>query len=631
MPWIALTAQATVVAVAFWAPGAAVLMLIGARGVRAVRGVLLVALAPGVTAGLFGLGAVVVGLAGVPWTGVSAAVALVAACAVAWRWPTRARATDPSLTSGAAVRRLVRRPGAGALVVGGAVTVGALLQLVPLVAGMRSPTSLLDGHDQLFHLTVLQFVRETGLASSFRLSAVAGDTLDGRFYPGAWHAVAAVVPVVADRGALLTTAAIVPACVAWVAGLAALARTAFLRERAVTVVAPLLAVAGTAPPVLLVLQAGIVANAFALALAPGALAWLTCGRAHRRAGLPVSAAILAGLALAHPGTFVVVLVLALPGWVALLRRGVADRRRRLLASAGAVIAVASVATAIALAAPSDYGRYGGSTAWSSILGDLGTGAVGLGVSDGTVLVVAAVVGAVLAARAPGSRWLVASGVLVTLGYVVLRLRLEATAQAVAPWYGEPRRIGPVFSALLVVLAALALVRLARTLADRRVLQTTAEPAVVAAALALAVTAVPLVQGVTSMHAQSAAGFGWRDGSPRLDPEVLALARRTHVDGRVLGSPATGAAHAYGLAGQDVVLRSPWSEPSADVRTVADGLVHLGSDPEVCAALDRLGVSHLWVDTASRGTAEPVLDVVPARGVREVDAAGTVRLLQVTGC
>ncbi len=636
MPWLSVILQTTAVLVAFWGPGAVLL------GLCRVRGLLLVAVAPAVTTGLLGLGAVAAGVLGVPWTGATAAVLVALTCGAVWWWRSRPavggragtrrpydvdgwRALARSVTG-----RLTTRPGPWAVGVAVAVAAGTLLQLVPVVVGWRSPASILDGHDALFHLTALQFVRDSGLASSFRVSAVAGDALDGRFYPAGWHAVAAVVPVWAGRGATFAVAAVVPACVMWPVGLAALARTALPHERSTHVVAPLLATAGTAPPVLLVLQAGVVANAFALAMAPAVLAWAVSGRAHRGAGPAVSLVVAAGLALSHPGTLVCVALVALPWVLARVRATTAPGGRRWTWNAVVVGGVVGFAAAVASLAPPDYGRFGGSTAWRSILGDLGSGAVGLTAGDGTLLVVLALAGAVLAWRR-GPRWLTVAAVLATAGYLLMRLRLEALAQAVAPWFGEPRRIGPVFSAVAVVLAALAIARFVRLLLDRKLLQTAAHPAVVAITVAAALAAVPVVQATRSVAAQAVDAFGWGDGPRYLTSATLDLVRRVDLDGRVLGHPETGAAHAYGLTGRDAVLRSPWSQATPDVEVVAAHLEDLTTDPRVCAALDRMGARYLWVDTSSGGGTAPVLDVVPDAGVRVVDRAGTVAVLEVTAC
>ena len=104
-------------------------------------------------------------------------------------------------------------------------------------------------------------------------------------------------------------------------------------------------------------------------------------------------------------------------------------------------------------------------------------------------------------------------------------------------------------------------------------------------------------------------------------------------GAVLGSPVAGAAHLYGVAGVPVVLGYVWSVPDADIALV-DAAAASGSvrGPRVCAALARLGVTHLYVDTdAPYAFPGAAFEVVPTSGVDEIATGGTAHILRVTGC
>lgn len=77
--------------------------------------------------------------------------------------------------------------------------------------------------------------------------------------------------------------------------------------------------------------------------------------------------------------------------------------------------------------------------------------------------------------------------------------------------------------------------------------------------------------------------------------VERLAEELPDDAVVLGNPFTGAALVYALGGTDVVfphLRGDWSP---EARYLGLHLADLETDPRVCAAIEDLGVTHLYVD------------------------------------
>lgn len=625
---LVVVGQLVLVLAAFWLPGAVVLRTAG------VRGLTLASLAPLATTGLVGAGATVAGATGVPWDLMTAALLTAVAAGGVFLARSRSARHRPGRTATDAAGEehaplhLRVLPWAG-------VTVAAVVPLVALLRGIGDLSRVPGSTDALFHLNALELVRGTGRASSFEIATLAGEDFAGRFYPAAWHGIAGLVPVLDERMVLYTLAAFVPVVVVWALGLAQLARVVLPEVPAAHALAPVVGALVGAAPVHLVWSVGLVANAWALALVPAALAAVA---ARWRSGVGASAAAtLAGAALAtaHPSALVPAVVVAAP----LVAARVLESRRPLAVRVLGVLGIAAGAVglwaAVAAFAPHNRARLGEPADLPIIWRDLTTGSTGLVLSDATVLMVLALIGAVLAARSVQTRWLTVAAGLVVVWFVVLRLRMPALTIVFDPWYGEARRLGPVLTVVVALLAGLAVDRALRALVARGHLQTSLPAPVAAVVVGAVLLAVPAWQAAGALRSGAAAEYG-HGGAGRLVSEAeqtLLTGLDPWPGGVVLGSPASGAAHLYGTAGVPVVLGYVWSVADDDVALV-DAAVARGSvgGPQVCSALTRLGVTHLYVDTEPAYAHEGAeFDVVPRTGVQEVDRAGTARLLRITGC
>ena len=105
---------------------------------------------------------------------------------------------------------------------------------------------------------------------------------------------------------------------------------------------------------------------------------------------------------------------------------------------------------------------------------------------------------------------------------------------------------------------------------------------------------------------------------------------------MLGDPRNGAAFTYSVAHRRAVFpQLAVQNLSADQRLLRERFADL--DAEVCAAVERLGVTHFYLDTASVADGAKVdVDAIgllraPASGVEVVDTAGTTTLYRITGC
>lgn len=628
MTGLVVVGQLVLVLAAFWLPGALVLRTAG------VRGLALASMAPLATTGIVGSSAVVMGVVGVRWD-LLVAAAVTAICAGGVLLVRRRTAPSPPAPSPpTSARRTAEGRHAGILAWAGA-AIAVVIPLAALLRGVGDLSRIPRSVDALFHLNALELVRSTGRASSFEIAALAGEELSGRFYPAGWHGIAGLVPVLDERMVAYTLAAYVPVVVAWALGLAHLARVALPHHPAAHAFAPVAGALVGAAPVHLVTSVGLVPNAWALALVPAALAAVATRR-RSAAGISASAALAAAaLGTAHPSALVPAAVVAVPLVAARILGSGRPRVVRWVAVLSLTAATVGLWAGVASFAPHDRARLGESADIAVIWRDLASGSTGFVMSDATVLMLLALVGAVLAARHAVTRWLTVAAALMVTWFVVLRLRVPALNTVFDPWYGEARRIGPVLTVFVVLLAGLAVERALRALVDRGHLRTALPAPVAAVVVGAVLLAVPAWQTTSAMHGAAAAEYGHGSAGPYVSEAEQSLLRDAGPwrDGAVLGSPGSGAAHLYGVAGVPVVLRYVWSVADDDVALV-DAAVARGSvaGSQVCSALARLGVTHLYVDTEPayphRGA---VFDVVPRTGVEEVASAGTAHLLRITGC
>ena len=111
---------------------------------------------------------------------------------------------------------------------GAAIAVGVLGQLVPVVVAMGRPDRVLNAWDALFHLSAVQDARAAGRVTPMSLASLAApDSATVSFYPHAWHAVTALVPQWSGAMVTVNVASLVPVVLATVVGMAALARAVF--------------------------------------------------------------------------------------------------------------------------------------------------------------------------------------------------------------------------------------------------------------------------------------------------------------------------------------------------------------------------------------------------------------------
>jgi hypothetical protein len=656
MSWFAVAPGILGLALIWVLPGYAVLRLLGARGLLALGA------ATAVTSGLVGVLGVAYDVVGVPWSLLTMLLGVLLAAGGAAVVGRLLRTTDDPTGVTVAGERRLRPVERGWLAVTWTVGGGALA--AAMMSGMGRADQPPQAWDAVFHLNALWFVRDTGNASSFGgLSPMYADTVSP-FYPAVWHAVVAVAPGFDRVTEAANASSVVIGSVVWIAGLVALTRVVFPARALPAVLVPVLAATYVTFPAIAVSMLAVWPFALSVAGLPGTLALaiatlrgVLSWRMHTALALGLGIAIV-GVVLAHPSGLFSLILLGLPLLTVLLARQL--RRRARLGSpilAWSLMA-AWVATVVAVLfflvnfppvrSIMDYQR-GGQDSYLPGIGSLlidhpliyvyKVTSVNL---VGTLLVLA---GAALTVRRAHARWLVAS----LLAAVALTLLAAGPPEnpwrvLAGFWYTQASRLNQLVLVPALVLAAGGAAWVTRLAATRlRV------PVPVAAAGTVVVVVV-LTSGLrwtsqTQVMASTYTTYPIAWGTI-LEPEEIEMidraGRTLPEDAVVLGEPVAGSPYLLNRADVQVVYPQLSPIPGSPERTLLqERFDRWATDPQVCEAVRKLGVTHVYADSLTfhddlnakwEETTPGLRNLDPSGpGWRKVDQGGHASLWEFTGC
>lgn len=585
-------------------------------------------------------------LAGVQWSlvpllGVTAAVGLVL-------WLVRRRfgdalATDP----GRPLRRTLTAWAVAAVPIG----------LITLWI-FGEPENIAHSHDNIFHLNAIRYIAETGNASSAELGYLG--TRAPTFYPAGWHALVSLV--------LLSSGLSIPAAInvvnlaiiltLWCVGCLFLVTRVTGERRAALLSAAVLSGAYSSFPYLLYEFGVVYPFMLSIAMLPAVLGLviqlLRVGaplRTTTAANLLLLLGVIPGLALAHPASLVGALGLSVPMVVAAayarLRRGSGPAWRTLV-PAGVFLLV--LAAAWMLLRPSR----GSSDNWDE-LGDAGWALLAVVLHSPLfrpVAVLAAaltLVGAVVVLRRRRHRWTLGLYGLAAMLFVVANWKEAPDLRWVVAgvWYNDYFRISamlPVAGIIVASLGAVALVdagaRHPAVLSFLRVGSGKRAGAAVVVLVLLGIALAPL-GAVQRGVAEAAAKYRFTENSQLLTNDELALIQRlpeTVEEGAVVvGVPLTGASLLYAYTGIPTLLPYGTVPPTEAGKAVYESLDELTTNPEVCPAVEKLGVRYVLdfgISSVHPGETEVVpglQDLTRENGFERVDSEGTAALYRITGC
>ncbi|WP_394215765.1 DUF6541 family protein [Brachybacterium vulturis] len=557
------------------------------------------ALAPALAAAIAGGGAILAAIVGIRWSLLPflLTAALLVAAAAGLR---RAGVSLPATVLDGALSPRRAVPG-GAAWIAGAMAVA----LVPLAIQAGRPDAVLERWDTLYHLSALQHVRETGIASSLRVGVISTTQGDPSYYPAAFHALAALVPGV-PTATLLNATVLALAVVPWILGIALLARTVFAEVAWAPFAAAVTAILIPATPLDLWIHLSPIPNLSGFAALPGALAaaaalWnALLPRISARPALAAAAAVGsagAGLGLMHPNVAVTALILLA---VLTVVTAASQWRRRPALIAVPVLAVLPVVLLSFTPLGAHVTGFDGGleVSWWLALGEVLLGLLTVWpMALGVVIAVVWWPGLVTALAAPARRWLPIAWIVIAVIY--LDAALDSPVNLSALFYrGQDRLSMPLamLSAVLVVPGLQCWSRVlgrwpAQRAASRRPRAVTAGLAV--AAVLLTLTSVPARSDDAAKNL--AADYPGRGRFLQADERLLFEQHVPQMDpeGTVLASPFSGAAHLYALFGQDVRLPVAGMAYTDLDRDLIYATEDAATDPAACRLLEENGIAYVY--------------------------------------
>ena len=541
--------------------------------------------------------------------------------------------------------------------------VSAALMLAICAQFINAPDAFSQTYDAVYHLNAVRWILDTGNASSLSFDMVISR---GAVYPLGWHTLVALTMRLSGITSIPLASNAVMCAVAgltWTSGVITLTSALTAGRRAGRIATAVLASAAPAFP-LLGLFWGILYPVFlATAMLPGVfLTAVTAGARGmtlpRRAVLWLMAgAGCVGLALAHPSIIVIALIAgvsaAMTHSLSLAVSAVAERhhvRRAVLACIlTALLAGASWAAAPALRASKSVSQW---PPYTSVAGGIGEAVTSAPELTAIVwpLALLTVIGYLSAWRRQSTRWVALTHTVVCGLYVV------DVSQKVSPlrysltgfWYSDAYRPGGFMMVTALPLAgigACALADAAGRALPRAVRAATTVPWLRAALTILVIAALAWQSTGSAAMSHNVEKFGLTflvtDDSQSLTADELAVVNRLPdllgPDDVVLADPWRGGSLAYGLTGVTTLPRhlSSYGSTSPALTVLENSLDEVGDNPEVCPAIEELGVDYV-LDFKGRtildGPEAPGLsDIQPRDGFRTVLRIGDATLYRITAC
>ncbi|WP_104117062.1 DUF6541 family protein [Arthrobacter sp. B1805] len=632
MSWVEVLPVAFATLACFFLPGILVGLAAGARGLG------MLALAPALSLGLAGVGAVLLAFLGVQWTlwsylgftaAVTVAVFVLARVLTIYVGGGATAGVPRAAPIETPSRSWWRRVPRGIATLMG-VVVAAIVSFTPLKEGMRWPDYPALTWDSIHHHSSVRYIIETGNGSSLNLGAVASNSKAPAFYPGAWHDLVSLTVGQLPISVSINVTALVMACVIWPLSVAYLARVAFPRLTWIPMLAPVIASGFVAFPARMISYGTVWPAAMGTAILPVILALLllitssrtTCAARIRLVLLLLIA--LAGATLCHPTATIAAAYLSVPFVVYRYVAGIQDLSRGgRKALVVALIAAPILAVLGVIAAVSTIPSVRSVFYFETTPVGPATDAVGAAVFDTMLAPLAhgntepfwvagllAIVGFILTIALREGRWVSISWMTTILLYVVAAGEQTVLRPLVGLWYSDPVRLGglvPLFTSLLAAFAITRVVEagIAAAAARTPLLARPQVAGAVALALVVALAAVLYPQtGELRADARSdrlAADYWrhleWSDGIASLSElqMIERLGDELPEDAVVLGDPTSGAALVYALADRDVVFPTGTGAWDLDAEYLGRNFYRLDSDPRVCELIRKYRVSYFYDD------------------------------------
>ncbi|GAA1129415.1 DUF6541 family protein [Arthrobacter flavus] len=640
-------------------PGYLIARSCGSRGITAG------ALASPLTISVIALGAIAADLAGVTWSlwVLIAPVLLLSVGGISirllWR---RTHPTTHSSRSGA--QHSVQR----SIAFGSALALAAVLIGWRLIEIIAAPDNVSQTYDAGFHLNALQFISDTGSASSLTLGGLTTNGADPYFYPAAWHGFVSLLIQLTQASipVAVTASTLVISAVVWPLGCMFLCtRITGNRPIPLLVTGALSAAFGAFP--YLMLDFGVLyPNLLSIALLPtsiGLAAMVLRLSADNHEKWAVSLlgffGTLPGLALAHPSTLMALLALMLPmGAVALVRHWrhlhhTQSKAWRYLPSVASLIVYAVAVYLLWLRlrpgeAASDWKPFQTpAQAFGEVLASAPQGR-----PIALMLTILVLAGILHVLQRKGGWWGLCLFIVTGYLFVVATAFPQDDYRALLTgvWYNDSFRLAALLPVTTIVIAVIGGSWLVTAFVAR--IQASAAgahrsgyraslPAVVALVIAIAVITV----GSQGKQMRETVTTAQESYELTEDSDFLSIDERTLIerlpgqlpdDAVIAGNPWTGTVYAYALAGIPTLTPHVGSTGGDENLKILTRLDQAGFDPEICQLVETLN-SYYVLDFAGPElhlgdhNYPGVEDLATKPGFQLLDSEGDATLYEVTAC
>lgn len=657
MAWLLITPMVLLAAALLVVPGIALCRAIGIRGAAAL------AMAPPLSVSLIGVLAIIYAAVKVPWSlsAFSLGVAATSLLALGGRILLQRRTGLLELRwVGLSWRALAL----------GMLT-WSLLAGYAMVRLFRSPPSVIQSFDNVFHLNAVQYALDTGQASSLTISGLTSGGAPPAVNPAAWHGFVALllgtarsVAPLTPIGTAVNAATIAVILLGWALGCLLLTQVLIGGRPSTSLVVALFLGSLYAFPWIFLPEGGLYPNLLGDSLIPAGTAWLIllAGRFGRPSPRPVSISLagshhtalalvsmmlaVPGIGLAHPNSLIALLGIAL--LIAWGRRRVdpeqapRERVRSLAALVLATLALGLVWVLLAPARPTDpkpsIGL--GQAIWWLLQGGLTEG--GRPAPTITVLALVGVVACVL--RRDWASLLLAGFGAAIFVFAIGGPTATISQLAGALLYNDSERIGAfaLICALPLLIAAVGEIVAVLRRFTLRLTSVRIAPVAVVGALGL-ILAVPL-QATSLVPALGQAShrlvvLGADTRRMNRDEYRLIVRMRELVPPgeKVIADPTTGGGFIYGLSGVPLVFPHAYLTDNPAMRQLRSQMFNPHQLVATCAAMDSLGAHYFYypgrfIYHATEGPdAFPALDEPDFAMLNPVATEGRAALYRFSAC
>lgn len=645
----------------------ALVILFGAGGVLAyfigARRLALVSLAPLLSVGIIGVGGIAAEVVGMRWSLLPVLLTTAASSSVAWALRRFVLKSTPTMQAPTSLK-----------VWAGAATglgLGAFLIGRRLVDVIGRPENFAQRFDNVFHLNAIQYILQSGNASSLTLGSMAGGEGGGAIYPSAWHSIAALIAQLSGSDVVVAENVfnIVIGAVIWPAGMIFLVHQVVGPRPVALALAGAFSAGFAAFPLAIMDFGPLYPNILSYALLPTAVALVIglCGLGHAdmldRPALWMSLAVaIPGLALSQTNGLLSLVAFALPLglWAAArelinLRRAGGQLRRSVRVVSLTVLSLLGFALVWKLLRPlAAYDGWAPFTTQTGAVGEVILNApMGRPVAWGVSIL--ALVGLQQVLRNSKRFWIFLCWLIPVVLFVTTASAPKGQWRMLLTggWYQDSYRLAallPIFAIVLAAIGSLFLWDLFRAPATRlmnrgartvRLNTTAAAPAAAAVVFLVAAVLASQLGAMRGITAEAKRAYVMDAAAPIVDSDELALIKRlpgkVAADAVIAVNPWNGGSLAYALSGRKVTTYHMFSTNDPELRKIDQeiGTALPGSD--VCRIAEErhidyildFGSGYLANSAAAKGF--PGVVDVTSPGVEVVDSEADARLLAVSGC